>query len=177
MRGDAPPKSGLQLRERRRSRRQRLGAHRTVDADRPDHRPLRRKASSWIEPHFASSPSRRHLRSNGPVVHAMSASARRIGMRFRSIAPMMGVTPQICSCNGQSRSTRPARGGAFLHLRRSRRRACRSRRDDRDGPCGLVAIKEEAAGATAVVWRGLREELGGCERHSLESESRPPGRG
>jgi len=107
MRGDAPPKSGLQLRERRRSRRQRLGAHRTVDADRPDHRPLRRKASSWIEPHFASSPSRRHLFAFKWAGHARDVG---LGAPDRDAVPLMiGVTPQISTSFGYSCSTSGSR--------------------------------------------------------------------
>ena len=57
------------------------------------------------------------------------------------------------------------------------RRSCRARGDDAERSGGLVALKEEAAGATAVAWRCPREELGRCEAVDWKANLRSRGRG
>ena len=81
------------------------------------------------------------MRATAPVEIAIQALSHAIDDRLRPIEAPSRVTPRICSGSGQSRDMVPARCGAFPGTAERRRRVGRSRRGDRDGPGGLVAVK------------------------------------
>ena len=81
------------------------------------------------------------MRAAAPVEIAIQALSHAIDDRLRPIEAPSRVTPRICSGSGQSRDMVPARCGAFPGAAERGRRVGRSRRGDRDGPGGLVAVK------------------------------------
>ena len=81
------------------------------------------------------------MRAAAPVEIAIQALSHAIDDRLRPIEAPSRVTPRICSGSGQSRDMVPARCGAFPGAAERGRRVGRSRRGDRDGPGGLVAVE------------------------------------
>ena len=81
------------------------------------------------------------MRAAAPVEIAIQALSHAIDDRLRPIEALSRVTPRICSGSGQSRDMVPARCGAFPGAAERGRRVGRSRRGDRDGPGGLVAVE------------------------------------